>query len=92
MRITFRLHAVRRMFEGGISSGNVRKVLEDGETIEDYPEDRPYPSRLVFGRAGERPLHVVAAYNALEDEAIVITAYEPDPERWEPDFKRRRKA
>ena len=51
----------------------------------------PYPSRLVFGWHNLRPLHVVVADNTDDGENIVITAYEPDPEEWEADFKRRKK-
>ena len=67
----------------------VQAVLGSGETITDYPGDTPYPSRLVLGWAGRRPLHVVAAYNAVDDETIVVTVYEPDPAEWNPDFRRK---
>ena len=88
--MTYRVHAVRRMFERGISEAQVRKVLEGGEEITAYPDDKPYPSRLLLGWRGERPLHVVAAYNARDDEEIVITVYEPEAALWEDGFKRRR--
>lgn len=68
----------------------VLEVLERGETIESYPDDKPYPSRLVMGRAQTRPLHVVVAENSEASEAIVITVYEPSATEWEPDFKRRK--
>jgi hypothetical protein len=61
-----------------------------GDTIEDYPDDTPYPSRLVLGWVGARPLHVVLADNAATREIIVITVYEPDRVRWDAAFKRRR--
>jgi hypothetical protein len=35
-------------------------------------------------------IHVVVADNVDDQENIVITAYEPDPTEWEPDFKRRK--
>jgi len=90
MKVSYRVHAVRRMFERGISEAQVRKVLEGGEEITAYPDDKPYASRLLLGWRGERPLHVVAAYNAQDDEEIVITVYEPDAAMWEDGFKRRR--
>jgi hypothetical protein len=89
-RLIFRVHAVQRMFERQISVEDVRDVLETGETIESYPADTPYPSRLVLGWRQGRPIHVVVADNVQENELIVITVYEPDPALWEPDFKRRR--
>ena len=90
MKVTYRVHAVRRMFERGISDAQVRQVLEGGEEITAYPDDKPYPSRLLLGWQGGRPLHVVAAYNAQGDEEIVITVYEPEVALWEEGFKRRR--
>jgi hypothetical protein len=87
--LIFRLHAVRRMAQRGISVADVRHALTTGETIADYPNDTPYSSRLVLGWNGGRPLHVVAADNAAGQETIIITAYEPDPRQWSPDFRRR---
>jgi hypothetical protein len=49
MKIVYRTHALVRMFQGRIKTEDVRWVLVNGETIEDYPEDVPYPSRLLLG-------------------------------------------
>lgn len=89
-RLVFRVHAVRRMFERGITEAAVRGVLATGETIEDYPDDQPYPSRLVLGFVEGRPLHVVAAEDQAEREMIVVTVYEPDRSIWDASFRRRR--
>ena len=89
-RLVFRVHALRRMVLRNISDSDVRTVLTIGEIIEEYPEDTPYPSRLVLGWSGSRPLHVVAAENSADAETIVITAYEPEPDLWEAGFRRRR--
>ena len=88
-RITYRLHAVKRMFERRISADEVRYVLETGEAIEEYPDDTPYPSRLIMGWYKGRPIHVVAANNSLDKEIIIITAYEPDPSEWDPEYRER---
>lgn len=89
--LVFRVHAIKRMFQRRISEDDVRHVLETGETIETYPDDTPYPSQLILGWWNARPLHVVVAENVETRETIVITAYEPDPEEWEPGFKRRKR-
>jgi hypothetical protein len=89
-RLVFRVHAIRRMFQRHISEQEVRHVLETGETIETYPEDSPYPSRLVLGWCGSRSLHVVVADDTEGQETIVITVYEPDEGKWEEGFSRRR--
>ncbi len=89
-QLIFRVHAVRRMFQRQISIADVRHVLDTGEVIEDYPNDYPYPSRLVLGWCDRRPIHVVAAENMKDQQTIVITAYEPDPGQWEDGFRRRK--
>ncbi len=88
-RVIFRAHAIRRMFERGVDESQVRNILENGEVIRDYPDDQPYPSRLLLGWSHNRPLHVVAAESS-PGEWIVITVYEPDPAVWDSDFKNRR--
>lgn len=42
-------HAVQRMFEREISPAEVREVLKSGETINEYSNDNPYPSKLILG-------------------------------------------
>lgn len=89
--LIFRLHAVERMFERGISTENVRQVIQSGKVIEDYPNDAPFPSCLMLGHVRKKPLHVVLAIDKEANRAIIITVYEPDPIQWEPGFERRRR-
>jgi hypothetical protein len=88
-KLIFRKHAVQRMFQRSIAVEDVRAVLAKGNTIIDYPDNQPYPSRLMLGWRGTRPIHVVAA-NTEDGETILITVYEPDPELWEPGFERKK--
>ena len=90
MKLIFRDHAVRRMWEWRVSDDEVLQILTMGEVIENYPEDTPYPSRLVLGWCGRRPIHVVAADNPEAQETVIITVYEPDARRWDPTFRIRR--
>jgi len=54
-----------------------------GEIIEDYPDDRPYPSCLIYGQTfSSDPVHSVWAFNDENQWAVLITLYRPDPERW----------
>ena len=89
-QLVFRIHAIRRMVLRSITASDVREVLTHGEIIEAYPDDTPYPSRLVLGWRGSRPIHVVAADNMDADETIIITVYEPGTDQWEAGFRRRR--
>ena len=74
-RIVFRGHAVRRKFEWRIAKEEVVAVLRTGEVIMEYHEDKPFPSCLMLGFSGVRPLHALAAF---------------DPAIWQPDFRTRR--
>jgi hypothetical protein len=89
-QILFRVHAIQRMFERGISENKVRHALEVGETIEDYSSEMPEPGRLILGFQGKHPIHVVASENQPANEVIVITVYIPDPNKWNKDFKSRK--
>lgn len=87
--LVFREHALLRMAERGIRHQDVKATLAQGEVIRHYPDDTPYPSRLLLHWMEGQPLHVVAA-PAGDDTEIIITVYRPDPALWEPDFKRKR--
>jgi hypothetical protein len=88
--LVYRVHALQRMQERDISDDQVHRVLSEGKEIESYPADLPYPSRLVLGWFGPRPIHEVAAENLADNETVIVTVYEPDPNEWEPDFERRK--
>lgn len=90
-KIVFRIHALKRMFERRIDVADVTGILVSGILVEDYPLDQPYPSKLMLGRVGNRPIHIVVAENERESEIVIVTVYEPDPERWDQEFKSRKK-
>jgi hypothetical protein len=93
-RILFTRHARDEMEDeefGEIREKEVFEAVESGKVIETYPEDEPYPTCLIYGRTfGGRPLHVLCAYTKDEETAIIITVYQPNPDRWI-DFERRKK-
>jgi len=73
-----------------ISREMVKDVLITGDIIEDYPDDKPFPSALFLGWFEGKPLHVVGALDFATGYCFVITAYEPDLNHFEPDFRTRR--
>lgn len=89
MRFIYRTHAIERMFQRDVNEEDVEYVVKNGEIIENYPDDYPYPSCLVLGYFNNRALHVVYARDEA-DNAIVITVYEPTTEKWVEDLKTRR--
>lgn len=88
--IEWQRHALERIMERGILRDAVKEVLMNGEIIECYPDDKPYPSALFLGWVKNQPLHVVGALDSMMGWCFVITAYKPDLEHFESDYKTRR--
>jgi len=76
-------HADEEPQSDHLSFDEIFASVFQGEIIEEYPEDRPYPSCLVYGETLKRePIHSVWAYNEENQWAVLITVYRPDPRRW----------
>lgn len=88
--IEWRKHALERMLQRNIARNEVKEALLYGEIIEVYSDDKPFESAL-FLHVNIKPLHVVVSLDADKNMAYVITAYRPDNENFENDFKTRRK-
>ncbi len=82
-------HAAYRFKQRNIKAKEVRYAVNNGEIIEQYPEDYPFPSCLILGKTSEgKPLHIV-----MSDEGTmsrVITVYYPDKDKWTDDFRARK--
>ena len=89
-KLIVKQHAAKRMDERGISVSDVEYTIMHGIIIEDYPDDLPYPSCLVLcAEVNGRPIHIVIS---SDGELIhLITAYVPDPNKWDDNFSKRRK-
>ena len=82
-RIRITDHADEEAQADRLSFDEIFTSVLHGEVIEDYPDDRPYPSCLVYGDTfSDQPVHSVWAYNRATGWAALITVYRPDPERW----------
>lgn len=82
-------HASERFRQRGIKTKDIRYAVQTGEIIEQYPDDYPYPNCLILGKTIDNCLiHIV-----MSDEGSasrIITAYFPNVEKWESDFKTRK--
>jgi hypothetical protein len=88
-RFDFSRHAFRRAVERNISEQEVCEAGANAEVIENYPQDKYSPSGLLLGitRTG-RALHFQVSF-AEADTTRIITIYEPDPNEWIENRKRR---
>ena len=87
--ILFSGHALERIRQRGIKQKDIKSCIMSGEIIEQYPDDFPFPSCLIYGiGTDERVMHVVASDEGTASR--IITAYFPNLEKFESDLKTRR--
>jgi hypothetical protein len=85
-------HGYDELAADGLYAGEVLSGLADAELIEDYPTYGKGPCVLLLQADGQgSPIHAVwGVPKGRTGPAVLITAYRPDPEVWEYDFRRRR--
>ena len=89
-KYTISFNHTEKLRERMIESVDLEEAIYNGSIIEPYPDDPRGPSCLILGFSTcRKPLHIVCG-NLKEDELLIITAYEPDPEEWEMDWKTRK--
>jgi hypothetical protein len=91
-RIRITDHAYEEAQTDHLSFDEIFVSIFQGEIIEEYPDDKPYPSCLVLGETfNQEFIHSVWAYNSENQWAVLITVYRPDPRFWIDSRKRRPK-
>lgn len=82
-------HARTRLVEREISINDIQNAIRSGEIIEQYEDDKPFPSCLLLGLA-EKNKHIHVVVSVGGGYLYIITAYEPDENAWENDLKTRK--
>jgi hypothetical protein len=81
------VHAATRSKERGITTADMEIAILNGQIIKEYPDDKPFPSCLIFGHTADgSPLHIVCSLSPISH---IITFYFPDEKLWI-DYKTRR--
>ena len=89
-KILWTAHALERLQERDISVADVKSCIMNGEIIEEYPDDFPHPSALIFGcDLNGKIIHVVCGID--ENFLYLITAYVPTAGKFLDDLKTRRR-
>jgi len=86
-------HGYDELTADGLYVRDAIESIVDAVAVEDYPDYAKGPCILVLqkDRTGE-PFHVVWGIpKGKSSPAVLVTAYKPDPRRWEADFLRRKK-
>ena len=82
-RVRITDHADEEANNDGISLIEALETISTGEIIEQYADDKPYPSCLIYSKleSGDT-IHTVWAFNRATNSSVLITTYRPDPKRW----------
>lgn len=76
-------HADEEANNEGIPLMETLESISTAEIIEQYPDDKPYPSCLILSKLESGDLiHTVWAFNGATNSSVLITTYRPDPGRW----------
>ena len=87
--IAIKQHSKKRFFERAISVEDIKNGIQSGEIIEQYENDKPFPSCLLLGKTNQdKYIHIVASIDT--EFLYIITAYYPDENEWEIDLKTRK--
>ena len=84
-------HTLIRLAERNISQDAILEVILKGKVIEDYSEDQPFSSCLIFKMIENKPFHAMVSLDDQNQKAYIITAYEPTLDKFELNFRTRRK-
>jgi hypothetical protein len=91
-KILWSVHAIRKLRLERLRKVKVEESLKQCEMVEDYAmEGRPLPGCLVICFIGGMPFHSVVALDYDLDRIFIITVYKPSSERWESDWKSRKR-
>ena len=85
-------HSNMRLGQHAITRQDVLQSVEHCEIIEDYADDTPLPSCPCLAKDSQgEPIHYVVAVDEAGQNIRFVTVYRPDTNKWESDFRRRRR-
>ena len=90
-KIFWSYHVNMRLKERFITREAIIFSVDTYKIIEEYPHDKYMPSCLICAQYEEQPLHIHVVPDFEADSVRIITSYRPSLEKWEADFKTRRK-
>ncbi len=91
MEVRVSEHGYDAMSEDTLTAREIITGISKGKVLEEYPDYGKGPAVLVLQRDRlNNPIHVMWGIpKGSERPAVIVTAYRPDPERWDETMTRR---
>ncbi len=85
-------HGYNELVEDALSVKEIVNGVKSAFVLEEYPNYPKGPCVLLLQKdRNNKPVHVVwGIAKGFKEPVVLVTAYRPDPERWDETFKRRR--
>ena len=90
-KVIWTYHVNMRMRSRSISRAEIIGAVKTYEVIESYPDDKYFPSYLVYGKHEQQVFHVFFAVDVEGSNVRIVTAYRPRLEDWQSDLRTRRR-
>ena len=91
-RIHWTYHVNMRLKGRFIPREAVLSSVGTYEIIEEYPKDKYLPSYLIYAEYKGEIIHIQIATDLKNNSITIVTAYKPTIDKWEEDFRTRRKS
>lgn len=89
-KILWTYHVNMRLEKRSVTREMIMASIAEMRIIEEYVEDKYFPSYLLLAHYGDICYHVLIAVDLAGDNVRVVTAYLPNSDKWGPGYKTRR--
>lgn len=90
-RIRWTYHVNMRLKGRFIPREAILASADSYEIVEQYLKNKYLPSYLLYAEYRGQVIHIQVATEVESDSVTIITAYRPTLDKWEKDFRTRRK-
>ena len=91
-RIIWTSHVELRLKERLITRENILNSIPAYEIIDEYPDNIYSAGYLIYSQERNKIFHILITVDFHNELVTIVTSYKPTLDRWESDYKTRRKS